>query len=393
MKIAFVTADHRDMFRRYEREAPSFGKAPAALLQGFENLPGVEIHVVSCTQKVITAPEKLAENIYYHSLHVPKSGWLRTGYQGCIRAVRRKVKEIQPDIVHGQGTERECAISATFSGFPNVVTVHGKMAELARLFRARIGSFGWCAARVENFTLPRTGGIICISDYVKNLVQRYGVPTWFIPNALQEMFFDLPQTDEKRDVPLLLNVGVISARKRQRELLQVLTSLRKEGLEFETAFIGALSTDNSYADEFQREFSAAQATYGRFSHIVRLKSGDFCRLFDTSSAMIHFSSEESFGLVFGEAMARNLYLFASDVGSIREMSEGVSGVEIFHLKDWDGLKNALRAWLKTDRFKAPKPPTSPAALVGRYHPTVVARQHLQVYREILAGGGKTAPKA
>jgi hypothetical protein len=48
-----------------------------------------------------------------------------------------KLKDIQPDIVHGQGTERDCAIRAVFSGYPNVIPIHGNMAELARLFRAR----------------------------------------------------------------------------------------------------------------------------------------------------------------------------------------------------------------------------------------------------------------
>ena len=48
----------------------------------------------------------------------PKIGWLRTLYQGCVRATRRKLREIQPDIVHGQGTERDCAIGAVLSGFP-----------------------------------------------------------------------------------------------------------------------------------------------------------------------------------------------------------------------------------------------------------------------------------
>ena len=85
------------------------------MLQGFAALPEVRVHVVSCTQQPMRSPEKLAGNIWFHSLHVPKLGWLRTGYQGCIRAVRRKLRAIQPDLVHGQGTERDCALSAIFS--------------------------------------------------------------------------------------------------------------------------------------------------------------------------------------------------------------------------------------------------------------------------------------
>src|SRR6185312_6563280 len=171
-----------------------FGTAPEALLQGFAQLPEVEVHVVSCTQRLMQSPEKIAPNIFFHSLHVPKLGWLRTFYQGCIRATRRKLREIRPDIVHGQGTERDCAISAALSGFSNVVTIHGNMAELARLFGARIGSYEWLASRLENFALRRTAGVFCNSAYTESLVRPRARKVWRVPNALRQPFFDAPKS-------------------------------------------------------------------------------------------------------------------------------------------------------------------------------------------------------
>ena len=102
MRIAILTTDSREHYRDYHNPAPHFGTAPEALLQGFSKLPGLEVHVVSCTQEQMRSPQKLAENIWFHSLVVPKIGWMRTLYQGCIRATRRKLREIRPDIVHGQ---------------------------------------------------------------------------------------------------------------------------------------------------------------------------------------------------------------------------------------------------------------------------------------------------
>ena len=60
-------------------------------------------------------------------------------------------------MVHGQGTERDCGLEAVFSGFPNVVTLHGVMTEQAKLLHARPGTFYWMAAQLEKFTLPRAG--------------------------------------------------------------------------------------------------------------------------------------------------------------------------------------------------------------------------------------------
>src|SRR5437867_2758233 len=145
MRIAILTTDNREHYKDYANPVPHFGTAPDALLQGFALLPDVEVHVVSCVRARLKSPEKLAPNIFFHSLYVPKLGWMRTLFWGCVQAVRRKFKEIRPDLVHGQGTERDCAISAIASGLPNVVTIHGNMVELARHFHASIGSYNWLA--------------------------------------------------------------------------------------------------------------------------------------------------------------------------------------------------------------------------------------------------------
>src|ERR1039457_1336285 len=127
MRIALLSTDGREVWKDYHTLAPHFGIAPEALMQGFALMPEVEVHVVSCIRQSVNAPARLGPNIFFHSLLVPKIGWMRTAYQGCVRAVRKKLREIQPEIVHGQGTEMDCALSAVFSGFPNVVTIHGNM--------------------------------------------------------------------------------------------------------------------------------------------------------------------------------------------------------------------------------------------------------------------------
>jgi glycosyltransferase involved in cell wall biosynthesis len=384
VKIAVLTTDSREHFKDYSNPKPFFGTAPEALLQGFAEIPEIQVHVISCTQQPVRSPEKLADNIWFHYLHVSKIGWMRTGYQGCIRAVRKKLKEINPDIVHGQGTERDCVISAVFSGFPNVVTIHGNMVALESLAKARIGTYLWCAARLEKFTLPRTQGIICISDYVQDLVKNYGVKTWIIPNAIQKMFFDFPKTNSPTcEKPLLVNVGVFSERKRQQQLLSVLESLRQEGLLFDTLFVGLSDPGSAYAVEFNAMLEKANGKYGGFEHIQRLDDASFCRLFDRASAMIHFSNEESFGLTFAEAIARGLYLFASDVGAIRDIAKGVERVRIFNLNHWDEMKRAVREWLISGGDRLPRPSNPPAEFVQRYHPKFVAQRHLEIYREVL----------
>lgn len=380
LKIALLTTDKREHDRDYQNPCPSFGTAPSALLEGFSNLPDLEVHVLSCTQQPISSPAKLANNIWFHPLHVPKIGWLRAGYFGCILAIRKKLKEIQPDIVHGQGTERDCAISSVFSGYPNVITVHGNMAELARLFHARWGSFNWWAARLENFTLPRTSGVFCNSAHTQSLVAPRTKLTWVVPNSLRSVFF-FKLADVRMNIPVLhiLVIGSVTPNKRQLEILSCLRGLQNKGIRFQVVFIGSVNND-AYCRRFLANLSDAKKE-GWASFSGFLNELDLIQIMDKAHALLHFPQEEAFGLVVAESLARGLKLFASKVGGICDIASGVPEAELFEPEDWDGLARALSAWLK-------KPSLSSAftqnLMKSRYHPNVIAIRHVEIYREVLS---------
>ena len=80
MKIVQITTDNRVPQGSQDALVPHFGSAPAALIEGFADLPGVELHVVSCSPRVMASPEKLANNIWFHQPYVPKLGWGRTPF-------------------------------------------------------------------------------------------------------------------------------------------------------------------------------------------------------------------------------------------------------------------------------------------------------------------------
>jgi glycosyltransferase involved in cell wall biosynthesis len=380
MKIVILTTDNREHERTYAEIRPRFGMAPEALLQGFKRLPEAEVHIVACTQRPMQTPEKLADNIWFHSLLVRKIGWLRTGYQGCIRATRKKLKEIRPDIVHGQGTERDCAISAVFSGFPNVVTIHGNMAELARLFKAPIGGFNWLAARLENFALRRTAGVFCNSAYTEALVRPRTRRVWRVPNALRYTFFE-PGSELATGLRpcVLLNVGVITPRKRQLELVEVAQTLHRRGLKFEFHFIGRINPTESYAAAFLERLKPLEAA-GCAHYLGERSTEELIRYFDAASGLVHFPTEEAFGLAVAEALARNMKFFGSRLGGIVDITENVVGAELFAQNDWAGLTEALARWIKQGH---PRLLRASAVMRQRYAPEVVAQRHVEIYREVL----------
>lgn len=381
MKVAILTTDNRDHHRTYSETTPRFGPAPEALIQGFAGLPDVEVHIVSCTQRPMQSPEKLADNIRFHSLLVPKIGWLRTGYQGCIRATRKKLQEIRPDIVHGQGTERDCAISAVFSGFPNVLTIHGNMAELARLFGARIGSFYWLAARLENFALPRTAGVFCNSAYTESLVRPRARRVWRVPNALREAFFlkALPSGNKSRCI--LLHVGGVSENKQQLKMLEAARSLHRRKLDFELHFIGPANTRDAYVRNFLDQVRSVEAAEGYARYLGTKSVEELIGCFDRASALVHAPVCEAFGLVVAEALARNLKLFGMRVGGMTDIAEGVPDAELFAENDWAGLTDAMARWIQQGH---PCSTQTAVLMRQRYLPQEIARRHVEIYREVLS---------
>ena len=380
LKLAFLTTDNREHDHNYSAPVPYFGTAPSALLEGFSNFPDLEVHVLSCSQQPISSPAKLANNIWFHSLHVPKIGWLRTGYSGCIFAVRKKLREIQPDIVHGQGTERDCGISAVFSGFPNVITIHGNMAELARIFHACLGSFYWWTAKLENFTLPRTSGVFCNSYYTQSLVSPRSKKTWLVPNPVRDSFFTpIIRNNLPAETPTLLVVGVICARKRQLELLQLFIQLRQHNTRFQVKFVGSCGED-SYGKAFLSLLNGhGNADWATWLSV--LDESSLIQCMDESQALVHFPSEESFGLVVAEALARGLKLFASKAGGICDIASGVPEADLFDPEDWAGLSRALSTWIQKPSLSSPQ---TQNLMKSHYHPKTIASGHLEIYREVLS---------
>jgi glycosyltransferase involved in cell wall biosynthesis len=381
MKVALLTTDSREHFKDYANPQPYFGTAPEALLQGFKALPrDVEVHVVSCLQRVpVSSPERLAENIFYHGLHVPSIGWLKTGFLGCVSAVRRKLREVQPNLVHGQGTERDCAHSAVLSGYPNLVTIHGVMGALHQTFGGKFFSYYRLAKALETYAIRKTDGVVCISSFVQQFVAPFARRTWSIPNAIRSLFFEEPSSAGRRaGSARLLNVGTIYPLKQQVELLRELLELRAH-VDFEVIFVGALRRDTPYGALFTELLAEANDLHGGFRHMEKVDETELLKLFDDSDALLHFSKEESFGLVFAEAQARGLALFVSDVGAIKEISSGNPECHTSTTLDL----TAARDWIQSGRYLRPKNFKLAKVLSEKFSPRRVAANHLDAYHSIL----------
>jgi glycosyltransferase involved in cell wall biosynthesis len=379
LKVALLTTDNRWMMNDYNNPTPHFGTAPQALLDGFTGMPGVDIHIVSSSRKPVNAPPKLAENIWFHSQHVPKIGWIRTAYQGCIRATRKTLREIRPDIVHGQGTEADGGITAIFSGYPNVLTIHGNMRAIARLEGRRFPSHPWFAARLETFTLPRSEGVVCITRYTEGEVAGLARRTWIVPNGVDPSFFELDATPPPDSPPRILCVGRVCLRKNQNAFIRALDNM-SQNRKFEVIFLGGMSEGDAYCAEFARLVEARPwCSIAGFADRKTLKTH-----FRQAALLVLPSLEDNCPMVVLEAMAAGVPVVAARVGGVPDLiEEGETGL-FCDPHDAASMASEVEKILADPAAAAKMARQAKTRARERFHPRVVAQRHLEIYREVLA---------
>ncbi len=376
MKIVQLTTDNRNQNKQYDLTTPYFGTAPAGLIDGFSLIEGVEVHVVSCTSKRMHVPEKLASNVYFHQPYVPKIGWGRSLFLGCAWATRRLLQEIKPDIVHGQGTERDCSMEAVLSGYPNVLTIHGNMRVHAARPEQKGSSYYKMAAALETFCLKRTGGVVAISGYTQALVKNLTRRTWLLPNAVDRRFFDVVPVDSS--VPRILFVGSLGERKNPLGLLKACEEFLKRG-ECTLAMAGQSDADCEYG----RKVNELAARLPGVELLGFMDREALATEFSRSTLLVLPTFEDNCPMVILEAMAAGLPVAASRVGGVPDLvQEEVTGL-MFDPASIDAIRDAIARLLGDPKLRATFGTAGRRHALENYHPAVIARRHVEIYREIL----------
>jgi glycosyltransferase involved in cell wall biosynthesis len=375
MKVAILIPDNRDEFREYSDPEPRFGPAPTALLEGLASLPNCEIHIVCCTHRSLRSPSKIAGNIWYHSLVVPKWGW-RLAYLGCVWAIRRKLHALHPDIVHGQGTERYCALSAALSGFRNVITIHGNMRAVSKALRAKPFSFHWLAGLLETVALVRTEGVVCLTSYTRHQVTRWARRTWLVPNAVDSTFFHVQR--EPALTPTIICAANADVYKNQAGLIRAMDNVARTR-SITLLLAGKISPDDASGAEVLRLCS--ERPWCR--HLGSLDRNGFQALLGRATLLILPSLEDNCPMVILEAMAAGVPVAASKIGGIPDLVEsGVTGM-LFDPTDAVSMRAAVENLLADPHAARRRAESAQELARIRFSPLVVAQRHLEIYHDLL----------
>jgi glycosyltransferase involved in cell wall biosynthesis len=361
------------------KPSPNVHPAIEALFEGIGGSDEVEVHVLFGSLRPPIRIRDAHGAVRYHSIPYRRTfgGLSGGGFLGRLWALRRFVRSHSFDLVHAQGSERESALTAVFSGIPSVITLHGLMGEVVKMKGNRTLWHYWVAAWLERLAIKRTDGVIAISPYALRVVLGVTSRAHFIPNAVRSEFY-LESGRERADVPTILFVGNLTHVKRPDWFIRAMDELWEEGLSFKARMLCMGNPKHPY---FIEMVAMAEGLPASRKIDLRFNVADVAAELEQADILFAPSTWESMGIAVCEAMAKGLCVVGSRIeANIPLLGQGC-GV-MFSADNFKEAVDSLRSVISDPELRRRISEKSKNR-VKSYAPDVVAGETIDFYREIL----------
>jgi len=357
------------------------------LADGLRRLPGMDVHVFTASSRISEDNVQQRDGVTVHMLRlrrVPRWTLVRANARALAQAVRR----VAPDVAHAHsgGTWGDAALN---SGAPAVITVHGVIRQEAQVFR-RYGltwrqSLSWQYEEwYERHSLSRAADVIAISPYVADFYRSMtGARMHLVENPVADAYFDLPDATAQGTI---LCAGRIIRRKNVLGLLQAFAELRRSIPAAQLRLAGDEHSEPEYAAQC-RQFVAEQGLGEAVSFLGWLDEPAMQAEYSRCACLALPSWQETAPVAIEQAMAAGKVVVASDVGGVPHLlANGQAGL-LVRPDDSAGLVEALRQAMQDDALRQRLGQAARRAAEQRFRASVVARQTVAVYDEIIARSG------
>jgi glycosyltransferase involved in cell wall biosynthesis len=138
-------------------------------------------------------------------------------------AIKDCLKELNPDLVHGWGTEDVYALGALESGLPSIISMQGILSYY--VLRSWINLRTLFQAAMEIFILRKAKAITCESEWAKPIIQRRAprAKITCVEYGIHPAFFEAKWKPNAAQ-PVALFVGTVETRKGIQDLLEAFRS-------------------------------------------------------------------------------------------------------------------------------------------------------------------------
>lgn len=295
----------------------------------------LQLHVIVLRNNVPASQSFVVDGITYHVLKIPRMTRAPSLFWTDTRAIRSKVREIRPDIVHAWGTERGAALVASRLGIPYLVTMQGIMSWYRQLIP--FSMHDRFVSVLEEIALRRAPFVTTECVFAaRYLTDRYPkltvIQAEHAPSCLFHQVERIPQTKPLR----LVFVGTPGHRKGTDLLLLGLERLVSE-LEFELIIIGG---GESYIGELRPQLSSELQR--RLKLIPNLMPEGVARELASATMLVLPTRVDTSPNAVKEAVVAGVPVVASAIGGVVDyVVPGLNGFT-FEAGNLDAFISALR---------------------------------------------------
>ena len=149
---------------------------------------------------------------------------------------------------------------------------------------------------------------------------------------------------------------------------------------FRLVFLGGASGDDSYAREFFELLRTRENGGEHAGFVDREKLKTWLR---ASTLLALPSLEDNCPMTVLEAMASGVPVVAANVGGVPDLIEDAKTGLLCDPLDAGSMRNAVEKLLGQPSLAQTLAKEANRRAHGRFHPAVIARRHLEIYREVL----------
>lgn len=185
--------------------------------------PEFEIHWLTASRKANHPDPVKWLGQTFHTVYVPEKLRTLRLYSRDCSLMKKKLKELNPDLVHAWGTEDCCGLAAARSGYPFLLSMQGILTEYARCIPPNI--FERVQSWIERYVLKRARNITVESTWGMNLMKALAPHARIerVEYGVSDYFYHVEWQPDERE-PYAIFVGSPCDRKGIRDALAAFSS-------------------------------------------------------------------------------------------------------------------------------------------------------------------------
>lgn len=390
MKVAWVCEYPASSFpeRPKLRDAPPSHPVPWIVVQApLVAGSGVELHIVTVSKYLTSDDEFTSGGIHFHFLKIPRLPRAAMAYQLDRRRITSCLRRIDPEIVHGFGTESSFGYAAVSSPFPSVLMIQGIVSRItrARGVGALVRQPGLCVPLLfERLTVRRARHVVCETAFAAEFVREHNPAAiaHLIRTPIRDEWFGITRSKAGGPRPEILFVGWAVPAK---GIDVMVAAFARVVTEFPGAILHVVGPyDKGFVDGTLRPEISRLGLDDRVRFHGHQPVAAIAKRLSTAALVALPTRMDTAPNVLAEARAAGVPVVASAVGGIPELIEdGVDGV-LIPTGSVEALASAMAALLRDPVAALAMAERGRARVLRDHQASVQVPKLLDVYRAVLA---------